>query len=295
MPKHFSFFGSDLTGSILVWGYMTGGTGAGRHMWNIVTMEDGQHYLADITNCDTGSVGADSLLFLAGYTSGDASGGYVYMPHEGYPISYVYDEEMTTLYASEELILSSAAYTKEGQQSEAPAFKTQSLLLSGQLGVNFYLDLSTLTDAEKQASMMTFMVEGETQEVPFSATHLNSTKEYYGFTCYVNSVQVAAPITAVFSYGDGETIEKTYSVEEYLAYFDTHVDSYSSKTITLVHSVADYGYHMQQFLSEARNWVIGTDHAAQSLIYTDSYDADMVKTKTEGYAIVKTGTAEEIE
>ena len=35
-------------------------------MWNIVTMEDGKHYIVDVTNCDEGSVGAPDHLFLAG-------------------------------------------------------------------------------------------------------------------------------------------------------------------------------------------------------------------------------------
>ncbi len=49
-----------------VTGTMGGGTGAGGHMWNIVTMEDGKHYIVDVTNCDEGSVGAPDHLFLAG-------------------------------------------------------------------------------------------------------------------------------------------------------------------------------------------------------------------------------------
>ena len=42
---------------------MSGGTGAGDHMWNIVTMDDGCNYLVDVTNCDTGSIGAPGKLF----------------------------------------------------------------------------------------------------------------------------------------------------------------------------------------------------------------------------------------
>ncbi len=58
-------------------GYMQGGTGAGGHMWNIVTMEDGKNYLVDVTNSDTGSVGQDGGLFLAG-TTGSITGGYTF-------------------------------------------------------------------------------------------------------------------------------------------------------------------------------------------------------------------------
>lgn len=53
-----------------VTGQMVGGTGAGGHMWNIVTMEDGNNYLVDITNSDAGSIGQNGELFLAG---GDAA------------------------------------------------------------------------------------------------------------------------------------------------------------------------------------------------------------------------------
>ncbi len=50
----------------------TGGsaTGAGPHMWNIVTL-DGSNYLVDITNCDGNSIGRPNLLFLAGSAAGD--------------------------------------------------------------------------------------------------------------------------------------------------------------------------------------------------------------------------------
>ena len=58
-----------------VTGIMEGGTGAGGHMWNIVTMDDGKNYLVDITNCDTGSIGAEDKLFLA---AADKAGGDAY-------------------------------------------------------------------------------------------------------------------------------------------------------------------------------------------------------------------------
>ena len=38
-----------------VTGTMSGGTGAGSHMWDLVRMEDGRIYLVDVTNCDAGS------------------------------------------------------------------------------------------------------------------------------------------------------------------------------------------------------------------------------------------------
>lgn len=56
-------------------GTMGGGTGAGPHMWNVVTMDDGKNYIVDVTNCDEGTVGAEDKLFLSG-ASGSVADGY---------------------------------------------------------------------------------------------------------------------------------------------------------------------------------------------------------------------------
>lgn len=51
----------------LVTGDMIGGTGAGAHMWNIVTL-DGKNYLVDVTNCDGNEFTKTDALFLKGIT-----------------------------------------------------------------------------------------------------------------------------------------------------------------------------------------------------------------------------------
>ncbi len=75
-----------------VTGMMDGGTGEGAHMWNIVTMEDGENYLVDVTNSDTDTAGQNGELFLAGGVS--AQGGYIFdaQTSDG-KISYTYDNE----------------------------------------------------------------------------------------------------------------------------------------------------------------------------------------------------------
>lgn len=60
-------FNGDVT-CITVSGNMGGG-----HMWNIVTLE-GQNYLVDVTNSESGTVGYDGSLFLAGGTGSIAEG-----------------------------------------------------------------------------------------------------------------------------------------------------------------------------------------------------------------------------
>lgn len=94
----------------LATGTMTGGKGAGPHMWNIVTI-GGRNYLADVTNSDTGTVGYDGRLFLKG-ASGSVASHYTVAA-----VNYVYDEETKTVY-DEELVLSSTNYDPQTAASE---------------------------------------------------------------------------------------------------------------------------------------------------------------------------------
>ena len=94
---------SDFTNTsvISVSGYMSGGTGAGNHMWNIVTMGDGYHYLADITNSDDGTIGDGGELFIKGYTVKvpDTDNAYAYLAGGEY-VTYVYDDDTIALLES---------------------------------------------------------------------------------------------------------------------------------------------------------------------------------------------------
>ena len=87
-----------------VTGRMDWGTGAGTHMWNIVTMSDGQNYLVDLTNSDSGTLGADGSLFLTGDAEDD-DGALIFRNEKGQPIRYRYNDDTTSLYTDEELTL----------------------------------------------------------------------------------------------------------------------------------------------------------------------------------------------
>ena len=88
-------------------GTMDGGTGAGAHMWNIVSI-GGVNYLTDITNCDSGTVGAPDQLFLCG-VDGGVDAGYKAATTSG-EVTYVYDAETKALY-DQELVLSTSKYS----------------------------------------------------------------------------------------------------------------------------------------------------------------------------------------
>ena len=94
-------------------GLMVTPSGSAKHMWNIVAMNDGFNYLADLTNCDSGHSGYPDLLFLKGYSSGDAVNGYQYTTKGGY-IRYVYNSEVNNLYYAGELEMSGNDYQNTG-------------------------------------------------------------------------------------------------------------------------------------------------------------------------------------
>ena len=170
------------------------------------------------------------------------------------------------------------------EASTDPQFKSHTLLLSGQIGVNFYMDLSMLTADEKAAAVMEFTVNGKKTTDNFDAGCLNpSSGNYYGFTCYINAVQMADEITAVLKYGDGKTVSQTYSVAEYISYINEHPEGYSNNTIKLVQAIADYGHYSQPFLASNNSWTLGTDHVVMNgcNLYDSSY-AEAAKTAVSG-------------
>ena len=86
---------------------VTGTMNGAGHMWNIVTLEDGKNYLADLTNCDEATIGADDLLFLVGYDSGSVSEGYGFTCR-GMELLYVCAESTSALMTQAQLTLTPA-------------------------------------------------------------------------------------------------------------------------------------------------------------------------------------------
>ena len=99
-------FNNSSIGSISVRGELNGGP----HGWNVVHMNDGKNYIADITNSDTGAVGADGELFLKGMTA--TSGGYKKVIY-GHTVAYEYDSYTKSLFSDSDLNVSSEDYIYE--------------------------------------------------------------------------------------------------------------------------------------------------------------------------------------
>ena len=169
-------------------------------------------------------------------------------------------------------------YANWTQIFPVPEFKSHTLLLSGEIGVNFYMDLSILSAEERQTATMEFTVNGRTRTDTFDESFTNpSTHTYYGFTCYINSVQMADTIQAVLHYihnGENLTVSQTYSAKMYVDYILNHTDDYSPSAVALVKAIADYGHYVQPFLAANNGWTLGTDHVVMENANTYS-EADV--------------------
>ena len=93
---------------------VTGTMDGGGHMWNIVTIEDA-NYLVDVTNSESGTVGQDGTLFLAG-TTGSVAGGYTFTSTYDQSIQYIYYDDTIAFWGSDDdsiLKLASESYEEE--------------------------------------------------------------------------------------------------------------------------------------------------------------------------------------
>ena len=95
----------------------------GDHMWNVVAI-GGRNFLVDVTNCDTGSIGAPDQLFLCGAAENVV--GKQYTVALGKRIVYEYDEKTVESYASEHLKLSPVAYDPNAMSAPSVSGKVVS-------------------------------------------------------------------------------------------------------------------------------------------------------------------------
>ena len=165
------------------------------------------------------------------------------------------------------------------KEKPRPAFNGHSLLLSGEIGVNFRVDYPS--EGDYSDSVMRFDVGGyRNYEVPFSAAKkIDGTENSYRYTCYVNSLGMADEINATLTYGDNAEIENRYSVKQYVDYIMEHQDDFSGETVRLVESISDYGHYVQPFITES-GVTDGYEHIGMTA--ANEYEDDVVQAAKAG-------------
>ncbi len=173
--------------------------------------------------------------------------------------------------------------------STMPAFKSHSLVLSGQIGVNFFLYLPKIPGVDYAESYMEFTVgrNKTIQRADFDPSFTNSAGTRYGFTCYVTTAEAADAIVATFHYGNGLALSNEYSVDDYVGYFEEHADQYNQKTIDLIQILATYCLTCQRYLSSVNGWTLGIDHAQMTHAYGGIIWPEKIAEELESLKFVK--------
>ena len=139
-----------------------------------------------------------------------------------------------------------------------------SLSLTGNIGVNFYMELSNDIVNDESAYMNFILPNGTTSKVYVSGTHEDGSTAttdttvkdgvtYYVFTCEVAAKEMTSDIQAQMIGNNGEKTGKvyTYTVKEYADYILSHMsadESLTSRaTIQLVKGMLNYGGAAQKY------------------------------------------------
>ena len=132
-----------------------------------------------------------------------------------------------------------------------------SISLEGDIGVNFYMELSDELLASDTAEMVFTVPNGsktETQTLPVWVGNEVSIggKTYYKFKCSVSAKDMASTITAQLVDGESKGKEYTYSVKDYADYLLEHneVEEYANAA-TLVKKLLNYGAASQTYFGIA--------------------------------------------
>jgi hypothetical protein len=182
--------------------------------------------------------------------------------------------------------------TAKWADGTVPAFRSHAVMLSGQIGIVFYVDLSMLGDVLCEDVTMTF--EGGMTEIAYyDANFTNQSGEYHGFVCHLNSAQMADRITATLHYGEGQELTNVYDLRQYVGYIADHPEGFSAEAISLVKAIADYGHYVKPFI---QNYGTGAGSSSQIEcydVYSDT-DVDDARTALAGYAFSKEGAVDKV-
>lgn len=257
-----STFRSSDVYAITVTGLMDGGA----HMWNIVHMDDGQDYLVDVTNCDSGF-----SLFLRGKDATQTvSGGYRIKASNNTYITYVYDDE----YVDRDIPTTDYSVNSNPGPITEPVFvSSHSMILAGRIGLKFLVDFPENYDTSSCYMVFTSS-DGRTIRVDYDKSETGEGFENKrAFTFYMNALELADTVTATLHYGDGKTTADVYSAISYIS--DTKSSSYGSDffLMNLLYKLQAYGYYLQK-----SGWNDGRTHTQIPIPVSTLIETNIPKT-----------------
>ena len=184
----------------------------------------------------------------------------------GEPVSYEYSNTEKNTYGEHPDADNDGKCDDCGQYIDGIGAKLAgySLSLTGNIGVNFYMELTDDIVNDESAYMNFTLPNGTTSKVYVSGTHEDGSTAttdttvkdgvtYYVFTCEVAAKEMTSDIKAQMIGNNGEKTGKvyTYTVKEYADYILSHMSAeesdISKATIQFVKGMLNYGGAAQKY------------------------------------------------
>ena len=168
-----------------------------------------------------------------------------------------------------------------------------SLSLTGNIGVNFYMELADDVVNDESAYMNFTLPNGTTSKAYVSGTHEDGSTAatdttvkdgvtYYVFTCEVAAKEMTSDIKAQMIGNNGEKkgTVYTYTVREYADYILSHTsadDNTSSATIQLVKGMLNYGGAAQKYFGYKTEQLASDGLALTEPVFEDTSIISSIK------------------
>ena len=185
-----------------------------------------------------------------------------------------------------------------------------SLSLTGNIGVNFYMELSDDVVNDESAYMSFTLPNGTTSKVYVSGTHEDGSTAatdttvkdgvtYYVFTCEVAAKEMTSDIKAQMIGNNGEKTGKvyTYTVKEYADYILSHTsaeDNYGRATVLLVKGMLNYGGAAQKYFGYKTDQLASDGLALTEPVFDDTSIINFIKDEANKASITNYSDSDKV-
>ena len=186
-----------------------------------------------------------------------------------------------------------------------------SLSLTGNIGVNFYMELSDDVVNDESAYMNFTLPNGTTSKVYVKGTHEDGSTAttdttvkngvtYYVFTCEVAAKEMTSDIKAQMIGNDGEKKGKvyTYTVKEYADYILSHTSAegsnYGSATVQLVKGMLNYGGAAQKYFGYKTDQLASDGLALTEPVFDDTNIINFIKDEANKTSIINYSDSDKV-
>lgn len=186
-----------------------------------------------------------------------------------------------------------------------------SLSLTGNIGVNFYMELSDDIVNDESAYMNFTLPNGTTSKVYVSGTHEDGSTAttdttvkngvtYYVFTCEVAAKEMTSDIKAQMIGNNGEKTGKvyTYTVKEYADYILLNTSAagsnYGSATVQLVKGMLNYGGATQKYFGYKTDQLASDGLALTEPVFDDTSIINFIKNEANKASIINYSDSDKV-